>query len=62
MSKLSKEQWLLIAGFLAAMSGTISGYDHWSDLGKPVVFGSFLLQLSIMLRGLFTQTTEEKTQ
>lgn len=60
MRNLTTEQWLLIAGFLSAISASLSGYDHWVDLGKPAVIGGFAAQLAIMLRSLFTQTKTER--
>ena len=56
----SKEQWMLLATFLAGTASVISGYGHWADLVKPNVFAGLILQLSIAIRLTFTETPAQK--
>ncbi len=37
MGRLEPKHWALIGTFLTALAGMLGGYDHWSDMTKPVV-------------------------
>lgn len=60
MGRLSKEHWLLVAGFLGAMAITMTSLDTWADLNRPAVLGGFVAQLALMIRALFTERVAPK--
>lgn len=54
MTKLTKEQTLLLAGFLALAGTQLASIDHWGDALRPTWVGGFLGQLAIVVRMAFT--------
>lgn len=54
MTRLTTEQWLLFAGFLAAIATMIGSLDNWHQAVKPVFVGGVITQLAIQIRSLFT--------
>lgn len=48
----TQAHWTVLVLSIAALGSVISGLDHWSDLGRPAVFGGLLLQLATTWRAL----------
>jgi hypothetical protein len=58
--RMTREQALLVAGFLGATAAVVSGLDHWGDLVRPNVIGGFAAQIAVMLRALYVQPYEQE--
>lgn len=52
---MSKEHWILLAAFLAAVGLQIGTLEHWREGTTPQFIGGVLAQLAIVVRAIHTE-------
>lgn len=52
---MSREQWALLAAFLATVAFQIGTLAHWEEAVTPPFVGATLGQLALLIRGFFTE-------
>jgi hypothetical protein len=52
---MTKEQALLVAGFLTVIGIQVGTLLHWHQITSPAFISTILLQCGLMLRGIYTE-------
>lgn len=57
---MSKEHWVLLAGFVAILAVQIGTLKHWNEAVTPQFLAGTLGQVALLVRGFFTEKPEPK--